>query len=79
MDQTTRPGDTPSQFGLIRPQVVGSCPLVGEACALDLIRELEEHKLRNLKESTRSTQKCLWGGGGCGIKKGHGHGTSRSS
>ena len=48
------------QFGLIKPQVVGSCPLVGEACALDLIRELEEHKVRNLRESTRSTQKSLW-------------------
>ncbi|CAE7801443.1 unnamed protein product [Symbiodinium sp. CCMP2592] len=48
------------QFGLIRPQVVGSCPLIGEACALVLIRELEEHKVRNLRESVRNTQKSLW-------------------
>ena len=27
--------------GVLRPHIVGCCPLVGEACALDLIKELD--------------------------------------
>ena len=33
------------EHGVIKPKVVGPCPVVGEACALDLIKELEDLKL----------------------------------
>ena len=48
------------QHGIIRPQVVGRCPLVGEACALELIHELEERKVQALRDSTSGTQRRLW-------------------
>ena len=48
------------QHGIIRPQVVGRCPLVGEACALELIQELEERKVQTLRDSTNGTQRRLW-------------------
>ena len=46
--------------GTIRPHIVGSCPLVGEACALDLIKELEESRVRALRETTLTTASALW-------------------
>ena len=46
--------------GVIRPRVVGKCPLVGEACALDLIRELEELKVAELEMSTSRTANAIW-------------------
>ena len=46
--------------GVIRPRVVGKCPLVGEACALDLIRELEELRVAELEMATTRTANAIW-------------------
>ena len=46
--------------GVIKPRVVGKCPLVGEACALDLIRELEELKVAELEMATARTANAIW-------------------
>ena len=48
------------EHGVIRPKVVGPCPVVGEACALGLIKELEDLKLSTLQASTTSTARALW-------------------
>ena len=48
------------EHGVIRPKIVGPCPMVGEACALDLIKELEDLKLSALQASTTSTARALW-------------------
>ena len=48
------------EHGLIRPKVVGPCPVVGEACALDLIKELEDLKLMDLQARTASTARSIW-------------------
>ena len=48
------------EHGVIRPKVVGPCPVVGEACALDLIKELEDLKLSTLQASTTSTARAIW-------------------
>ena len=48
------------EHGVIRPKVVGPCPVVGEACALDLIKELEDLKLSELQRSTASTARAIW-------------------
>ena len=49
--------------GVIKPRVVGKCPLVGEACALDLIRELEELKVAELEMATSRTANAIWSWG----------------
>ena len=46
--------------GTIRPRVVGRCPIIGEAQALDLIRELEDQRVDELRRTTMSTQRALW-------------------
>ena len=46
--------------GVIKPRVVGKCPLVGEACALDLIRELEELNVADLEMATSPTANAIW-------------------
>ena len=48
------------EHGIIRPQVVGPCPVVGEARALDLIKELEDLKISSLRASTASTARSIW-------------------
>ena len=48
------------EHGVIRPNVVGPCPVVGEACALDLIKELEDLKLSTLQTSTASMARAIW-------------------
>ena len=48
------------QHGLIKPRIVGQCPVIGESRALDFIREMEERKLESLVESTRTTARSLW-------------------
>ena len=48
------------EHGVIRPKVVGPCPVVGEACALDLIKELEDLKLSTLQTSTAMTARAIW-------------------
>ena len=48
------------EHGVIRPKVVGPCPVVGEACALDLIKELEDLKLSTLQTSTASMARAIW-------------------
>ena len=48
------------EHGVIRPKVVGPCPVVGEACALDLIKELEDLKLAELQRNTVSTARSIW-------------------
>ena len=48
------------EHGVIRPKVVGPCPVVGEACALDLLKELEDLKLSTLQASTTSTARAIW-------------------
>ena len=45
------------EHGVIRPKVVGPCPVVGEACALDLIKELEDLTLHT---STASMARAIW-------------------
>ena len=46
--------------GTIRPKVVGQCPLIGEAQALELIRELETKRVDDLQRSVVATQRSLW-------------------
>ena len=46
--------------GVIRPHVVGSCPLVGETCALDLIKELEDSRVRSLRDVSLNTARAIW-------------------
>ncbi|CAE7236687.1 RE1, partial [Symbiodinium sp. KB8] len=46
--------------GVIRPRVVGRCPIIGEAQALDLIRELEDQRVDELRRTTMATQRALW-------------------
>ena len=41
--------------GLMRPTIVGGCPLVGETAALDLIRELEDLKVREPTNASSKT------------------------
>ena len=48
------------QHGIIRPTMVGRCPVAGETQALDLIREIETRKLQALENATRATAKALW-------------------
>ena len=48
------------EHGIIRPHVVGPCPVVGEARALDLIKELEDLKMSSLRASTTSTARAIW-------------------
>ena len=48
------------EHGLIRPSVIGRCPVVAEHQALDLIYEIECEKLRQLQYATRATAKSLW-------------------
>ena len=48
------------EHGIIRPHVVGPCPVVGEARALDLIKELEDLKISSLRASTTSTARAIW-------------------
>ena len=48
------------EHGLIKPKVVGPCPVVGEACALDLIKELEDLKLMDLQARTATTARAIW-------------------
>ena len=46
------------EHGLIKPKVVGRCPVVAEA--LDLIYEIEAQKLHQLEYATRATAKSVW-------------------
>ena len=46
--------------GVIRPKVVGQCPLVGEAQALQLIKELEDKRVDELQRSNAVIQRTLW-------------------
>ena len=46
--------------GVIRPKVVGQCPLVGEAQALQLIKELEDKRVDELQRSNILMQQTLW-------------------
>ena len=48
------------EHGVIKPKVVGPCPVVGEACALDLIKELEDLKLLDLQANTAATAMAVW-------------------
>ena len=48
------------QHGVIKPRIVGQCPIIGESRALDFIKEMEERKLERLVQATRSTAKSLW-------------------
>eukprot|EP00439_Symbiodinium_sp_Y106_P050041 s545_g6.t1 len=48
------------EHGLIRPSVIGRCPVVAEHQALDLIYEIECEKLRQLQYATRATAKSIW-------------------
>ena len=48
------------EHGLIKPAVVGRCPVVAESQALDLIYEIECEKLRQLQYATRATAKSIW-------------------
>ncbi|CAE7769634.1 GIP [Symbiodinium sp. CCMP2592] len=48
------------EHGVIRPMLQGRCPVVAEAQALDLIREIECEKLRDLQRATRATARSLW-------------------
>ena len=48
------------EHGVIRPKMLGRCPVVAEAQALDLIREIECRKLQSLENATRVTAKALW-------------------
>ena len=48
------------EHGLIRPAIVGRCPVVAESQALDLIYEIECEKLRQLQYATRATAKSIW-------------------
>eukprot|EP00439_Symbiodinium_sp_Y106_P060167 s729_g8.t2 len=46
--------------GVIRPKVIGQCPLVGEAQALQLIKELEDKRVQELQRSNLMMQRTLW-------------------
>ncbi|CAE7319561.1 RE1, partial [Symbiodinium sp. KB8] len=48
------------QHGAIRPEIVGRCPVVAEAQALDLIKEIESQKLQSLENATGATARALW-------------------
>ncbi|OLP75490.1 Copia protein [Symbiodinium microadriaticum] len=48
------------RHGALKPRVVGNCPVLGEAQALTLIRELEEKKLEELQKKTVVTQRAIW-------------------
>ncbi|CAE7607397.1 unnamed protein product [Symbiodinium sp. CCMP2592] len=48
------------EHGLIKPKVVGRCPVVAESQALDLIYEIECQKLRQLEFATKATAKSVW-------------------
>ena len=43
------------QFGTLKTVVKGNCPLLGETQALDLIHQLEQKKLQELREATAET------------------------
>ncbi|CAE7497148.1 RE1 [Symbiodinium sp. CCMP2592] len=43
------------QFGTLKTVVRGNCPLLGETQALDLIHQLEQKKLQELREATAET------------------------
>ncbi|CAE7938539.1 TY1B-JR1 [Symbiodinium necroappetens] len=43
------------QFGALKTVVKGNCPLLGETQALDLIHQLEQKKLQELREATAET------------------------
>ncbi|CAE7845141.1 GIP, partial [Symbiodinium necroappetens] len=43
------------QFGTLRTVVRGNCPLLGETQALELIHQLEQRKLQELKKATAET------------------------
>ena len=43
------------QFGALKTVVKGNCPLLGETQALDLIHQLEQKKLQELREATMET------------------------
>ncbi|CAE7892782.1 RE1, partial [Symbiodinium necroappetens] len=46
--------------GVIRPKMIGRCPVVAESQALELIHEIECRKLQSLENATRATAKALW-------------------
>eukprot|EP00439_Symbiodinium_sp_Y106_P061243 s1399_g9.t1 len=46
--------------GVIKPRVVGQCPLVGEAQALQLIKELEDKRVEDLQRANMVMQRTLW-------------------
>ena len=46
--------------GIIRPRVIGKCPLIGETQALQLIKELEDKRVEELQRSTMAMQRALW-------------------
>ena len=48
------------RHGALKPRVVGNCPVLGEAQALTLIRELEQKKLEELQMKTVVTQRAIW-------------------
>ncbi|CAE7232960.1 TY2B-DR3 [Symbiodinium microadriaticum] len=48
------------QHGVIRPTMIGRCPVVAESQALDLIYEIECQKLKSLENATRATAKAMW-------------------
>ena len=48
------------EHGIIKPTMVGRCPVVAETQALDLIYEIECEKLRELRAATKASAKSLW-------------------
>ena len=48
------------EHGVIKPMIQGRCPVVAETRALDLIREIECEKLRELQRATLATARSLW-------------------
>ena len=48
------------EHGIIKPTIVGRCPVVAETQALDLIYEIECEKLRELRSATKANAKSLW-------------------
>ena len=57
-------------YGVLTTHVSGACPFIGEARALELIGELENRKLEQLKVSMLETQLRL-----CGIEAQRTYGT----
>ena len=43
------------QYGVLRTVVRGNCPMIGEVQALELIHQLEQRKLQELREATAET------------------------